>query len=388
MRITTLKIEADDDIVRLRMVGQEVARRCGFGKFAETRIVTALLELGRNIVQHGGGGRMILTLEPRDAGLDLVAEAIDHGPGISDLDARLTAAGPLPGTNGGPAAGLGLGLRGVRRIADRMDVDTGPEGTRIRVIFATSCGAGEAAALGGEIGEALAVLRRADPAAMLAQQNRDLLDALEERDLLMAEVHHRTKNNLALVTGLMRLSRSAAKTEETREVLRDLELRVKAITALHDRLQRAAGADSTPLLPLLRDVAEQTRQAFSTPDQEVAVAVTGEALSLSGNAATDLALAAGELMTNACKHAFAGRDKGRLHVALAREEGMLKLTVADDGCGLAPGMERPERSDSLGWRMIRTMVQKHGGFVRTSGGSTGLTVELGFGEAQLGLRED
>lgn len=385
MRLTTLKIEADEDIVRLRMVGQEVARRCGFAKFAETRIVTALLELGRNIVQHGGGGRILLALEPRPGAVELGVEAIDHGPGIPDLEARLAGADPLPGTQ--RAEGLGLGLRGVQRIADRLDVESGVEGTRIRAGFDTRLAARDLSAVAAEIGEALAAMRRADPAAMLAQQNRDLLDALEERDLLMAEVHHRTKNNLALVTGLMRLSRSASQSDETRQVLRDLELRVKAITAIHDRLQRAAKTDSAPLLPLLRDVAEQTRQAFSTPDQEVTVAVTGEALSLSGNAATDLALAAGELMTNACKHAFAGRKRGQLLVSLSREEGMLKLVVADDGCGLAPGMERPERSDSLGWRMIRTMVQKHDGFVRTSGGDTGLTVELGFGEAQLGLQE-
>ena len=385
MRLTTLKIEADEDIVRLRMVGQEVARRCGFAKFAETRIVTALLELGRNIVQHGGGGRMTLSLEPQGSGLALGVEAVDQGPGIPDLDARLSGADSLPGTARAP--GLGLGLRGVQRIADRFEAESGAEGTRILAGFDTRLAASEAAPVAAGIGEALAALRRADPAAMLAQQNRDLLDALEERDLLMAEVHHRTKNNLALVTGLMRLSRSAAKTEETRGVLRDLELRVKAITAIHDQLQRAAAADSAALLPLLRDVAEQTRQAFSTPDQEVKVVVTGETLLLSGNAATDLALAAGELMTNACKHAFAGREKGRLHVSLKREEGVLKLTVSDDGCGLAPGMERPERSDSLGWRMIRTMVQKHGGFVRTSNGEGGLSVELGFGEAQLGLIE-
>ncbi|MGR3593584.1 MAG: sensor histidine kinase [Limimaricola soesokkakensis] len=385
MRLTTLKIEADEDIVRLRMVGQEVARHCGFAKFAETRIVTALLELGRNIIQHGGGGRMTLSLEPVAGNLELAVEAIDQGSGIPDLEARLAGGDPLPGAGRQP--GLGLGLRGVQRIADRMEVDSGPEGTRIKAGFDTRLGASEAARIGAAIGEALAALRRADPAAMLAQQNRDLLDAIEERDLLMAEVHHRTKNNLALVTGLMRLSRNAAQSEETKRVLRDLELRVRAITTIHDQLQRAAAADHAPLLPLLRDVAEHTRQAFSTPDQEVTVVVTGEALSLSGNAATDLALAAGELMTNACKHAFADRERGRLHVSLTREEGMLKLVVSDDGCGLAPGMERPERSDSLGWRMIRTMVQKHGGFVRTSGGSEGLTVELGFGEAQLGLQQ-
>ncbi|EYD71112.1 sensor histidine kinase [Limimaricola hongkongensis] len=381
MRLTTLKIEADQDIVRLRMAGQEVARHCGFAKFAETRIVTALLELGRNIVQHGGGGRMTLALEPQAGLLDLVVEALDQGPGIPDVEARLAGADPLPGK----AEGLGLGLRGVQRIADGLEIDSGAEGTRIRARFATRRAATEAADIGKRVGSALTAMRQADPAAMLAQQNRELLDAIEERDMLMAEVHHRTKNNLALVTGLMRLSRAASQNEETRQVLRDLELRVKAITAIHERLQRAASADSTPLLPLLRDVADQTRQAFSTPDQEIAVAVTGEPLSLSGNAATDLALAAGELMTNACKHAFAGREKGRLHVALSHEAGMLKLTVSDDGHGLAPDMERPERSESLGWRMIRTMTQKHGGFVRTSSGNGGLTVELGFGDAQLGL---
>ena len=99
MRLTTLKIEADEDIVRLRMVGQEVARRCGFAKFAETRIVTALLELGRNIVQHGGGGRMTLSLEPQGSGLALGVEAVDHRL------VRLSALGEPDGLLVGPRPG-------------------------------------------------------------------------------------------------------------------------------------------------------------------------------------------------------------------------------------------------------------------------------------------
>ncbi|SDE47869.1 sensor histidine kinase [Limimaricola pyoseonensis] len=383
MRLTTLKIEGDDDIVRLRMTGQETARICGFAKFAETRIVTALLELGRNLVQHGGGGRLTLSLDADGPRVLLSAEAADQGPGIPDVEAWLNGSAPVAGDR----PGLGLGLRGVHRMADRFDIETGPEGTRVAVGFCTPLTPGALAETARAVGEALAGMRRADPAAMLAQQNRELLDALEERDLLMAEVHHRTKNNLALVSGLMRLSRSGARSEETRDVLRDLELRVKAITALHDRLQRASTADRTPLVPLLRDVAEQARAAFSTADLEVSVVVTGEAPPIKGNAATDIALAAGELLTNACKHAFEGRSQGRIHLSVRREDGMLKLVVSDDGRGLTEGMERPERSDSLGWRMIRTMVQKHGGFVRTSS-TEGLTVELGFGEAHLGLETE
>ncbi len=378
MKLTTLKIEDDKDIVRLRLVGQLVAQTCGFDKFAETRIVTALLELGRNLVQHGGGGRMALSLDRVDGRLDLVAEAVDQGPGIAGLDALLDGSA----VSRGP--GLGLGLRGVRRIADRFEVDTGVEGSRIIAGFGTALTPDRQAERAREVGDRMASLRRADPGAMLAQQNRELLDALAERDMLMAEVHHRTKNNLALVTGLMRLSRTNSQSAETRAVLQDLELRVRAIATVHDQLQRSAASDTVALLPLLRDVAGQTRRAFSSMECAVAIEVDGESVEMRGSAATDLALAAGELMTNACKHAFTGRRHGRITETVSLDDEMLTLVVEDDGVGLAEGMERPERSESLGWRMIRTMTQKHEGFVRTSSNS-GLRVELAFRRDRLAV---
>ncbi len=378
MKLTTLKIEDDKDIVRLRLVGQLVAQTCGFDKFAETRIVTALLELGRNLVQHGGGGRMALSLDRVDGRLDLVAEAVDQGPGIAGLDALLDGSA----VSRGP--GLGLGLRGVRRIADRFEVDTGVEGSRIIAGFGTALTPDRQAERAREVGDRMASLRRADPGAMLAQQNRELLDALAERDMLMAEVHHRTKNNLALVTGLMRLSRTNSQSAETRAVLQDLELRVRAIATVHDQLQRSAASDTVALLPLLRDVAGQTRRAFSSMECAVAIEVDGESVEMRGSAATDLALAAGELMTNACKHAFTGRRHGRITATVSLDDEMLTLVVEDDGVGLAEGMERPERSESLGWRMIRTMTQKHEGFVRTSSNS-GLRVELAFRRDRLAV---
>lgn len=201
----------------------------------------------------------------------------------------------------------------------------------------------------------------------------------------MAEVHHRTKNNLSMVTALMRMSRASTSNEETHRVLRDVETRIRAIAAVHDRLQRSAASDRVLLMPLLETVAEQIRLAFNTDRCEVGIAVRGDRVELDGRAVTDIALAAGELMTNSIKHAFEGRSAGTIEIAVALDDTALKVTVADDGVGLPAHVERPERSQSLGWTMIRNAVQKHGGFLRTTSDG-GLAVEMTILAESVGAR--
>lgn len=371
MRIATLRITDDKDIVRLRQVGQSVAKALGFETFAQTRIVTALMELARNTLQHGGGGQMILSLAGRNGLVTLMVQAVDQGPGIKDLKTLLHGEGAI--ASAGP--GLGLGLRGVHRIADVFDAETGPAGTRIEVGFLTALAAAKLSEAARRVTDDVVSLERADPAAMLAQQNRELMQALAERDLMMAEIHHRTRNNLALVNGLIRLSRASAQSSETREALADLENRIHAIMKVHEQLQRRDAGDTLEVLPLLRDVSDHATAAFSMPGRTVRVSVDGDAAVLSSSAAIDVALVVGELITNALKHAFSGRESGRITIDVSARDTGLKLIVADDGHGLPDGMEKPERSASLGWRMIRSTTQKYGGTIDVRSES-GLVVEL------------
>ncbi|MGR3758210.1 MAG: sensor histidine kinase [Tranquillimonas sp.] len=381
MRLASLRIETDDDIPRLRDVGQVLAERCGFPKFAATRIVTALLEMGRNVIQHGGGGKMTLFLRLRDQELYLAAEALDQGPGIGNLDRHL-AGQPRRPAHG---SGLGLGLRGVKRLADVLEVDSGPEGTRMMAMFRTAIPAAEQRQRADALVAEVQKLNAADPAALLVQQNRELAEALAERDLLMAELHHRIKNNLSTVTALMRLSRNSVTSDEARRVLRDLEMQVRAIATVHERLQHSAASDRVPLLPLLESVVAQFRLAFEASNRDVEVALHCDDVVLDGRAVTDIALAIGELMTNSLKHAFEGRDRGRIEVRANLTGDMLQIAVADDGVGLPPDVERPERSSALGWVMIRNAVQKYGGFIRTST-HDGLSVEMSIMAEPLGAR--
>lgn len=84
------------------------------------------------------------------------------------------------------------------------------------------------------------------------------------------------------------------------------------------------------------------------------------------------------MITNAYKHAFKGRDKGVITIEVTQEDDEgLTLKVYDDGVGLPDDAKRPERSDSLGWRMIRTLTFQHEATLKVEG-QDGLCVEISF----------
>lgn len=347
-----------------------IAESLQFGAFARTRSVTALIELARNALEYAGGGRVRLSVLTDRDGLSLRAVVSDRGGGIPDPDL-------LFGSQKIETGGLGLGLRGVRRIADRFKISTGSEGTQVDVAFHSKLSASDINAVALDAGQKIARLDGADPVAQLAEQNRDLLDALAARDLLMQEIHHRTSNNLALISSLIEMSRSASDTAETQQVLGELYARVHAVMKAHEQMQRAAVDDQLQLIPFLRGVAEKAQQAFNCAGLEVAVTVRGDDMDVSGKVAIDLGLVVGELITNAYKHAFAGRDRGAILVEIRRGADETTLLVVDDGRGLPAGTCRPERSQSLGWELIRSTAQQYDGLIETDG-RNGFSVSIRF----------
>jgi serine/threonine-protein kinase RsbT len=124
----TLQIVSESDVSRARLRAREVALALGASALAAQRAATVTSELCRNIVAYAGAGRLELLPDdgpPRELGI----RAIDKGPGITGLDAIL--AGTYRSRTG-----LGKGLLGVKRIATRFDVSTGPRGTRVECSIA------------------------------------------------------------------------------------------------------------------------------------------------------------------------------------------------------------------------------------------------------------
>ncbi|MFC3612370.1 sensor histidine kinase [Lutimaribacter marinistellae] len=373
VRLTTLRLEKSADIMRLREVGMAIATKLGFATFERTRTVTAMIEMGRNAIEHGQRGRATFTLAEVQGRTAVQFTVLDQGRGIpEDVLERKRGTGQ----------GLGLGLRGAERISYSFDIESGSEGTRIEAVFRPSSMLPLTDSLVSEVTEVISTLDDADPTAALTEQNRELLEALAERDLLMQELHHRVGNNLTLIGALIRMTASQSDSAETKQALTELETRVSSLAKAHELMQQAAKEGTVPAGKLLEDVAQNTERAFNTSGRQVRITVNCPPLELDGRVAVDIGLIVGELITNAYKHAFKGRSNGDITVTLSEpDDGGLYLTVADDGVGLAADAERPERSNSLGWRLIRTLVFQHDGTL-TVENENGMTVRIHLAPAE------
>ncbi len=366
--IASLALTSTDDIKILQKLCKAITEAIGFKPFLATRLTTAALELARNVIEHGNGGHARISLsEPRGGAVVLRMIFADQGPGIADLAAAMPE-------DDRPAAGrgLGLGLGGVKRMADDFDLRTGPNGTRVRADFVAPVDRSEmqdyASAAADRCDEILMQQGSAD------HRIRQLEADLDERDLMIGEVHHRTANNLTMIASLVRMEQRRAQSTETREVLGSLGIRVEAMARTHKLLQTAE-EEAVEARTHLTQIAALS-QSFERSDLSVKVRVEADGTRLPARLALDLGLITGELITNAYKHAFHGRSEGAILISLSTEGDTIRYGFHDDGQGLGDA-QSPERSGSLGWRMLRSTVAGNMGHLAVDG-RDGLKVEINF----------
>jgi serine/threonine-protein kinase RsbT len=110
-----VRIKSAFDIVSARQKGRELAKDMGFGPTDLAIIATAISELARNIVLYAGGGEIILKSTQESDPSGILVVALDEGPGIPDVVEAMNSGHSTSG-------GLGLGLLGVRRLMDRLEI--------------------------------------------------------------------------------------------------------------------------------------------------------------------------------------------------------------------------------------------------------------------------
>jgi two-component sensor histidine kinase len=176
---------------------------------------------------------------------------------------------------------------------------------------------------------------------------------IRDRDMLMRELQHRVKNNLQLVTALIRLeARSAAEGEAV--ALARLASRIDALTVLYRTLSAENAAPEIDLGQYLSDIATAVMQASAMPGIELILDVGYCPLSI--NVAMPAGLLVNEMLTNALKYAFVGRNGGQLKLICKQEGGEVTVVVSDDGVGLGEGQEWPSPR-KLGALILQTLKE-------------------------------
>ena len=123
----TLALRGSEDIVRMRQAVREHAVQQGFSLVDQTKLVTAASELGRNVIDYGGGGEVSINAVANGARRGVRLLFVDQGPGIADIELALRDGY----TTGG---GLGLGLGGAKRLCNEFSIESTPgAGTRVTV---------------------------------------------------------------------------------------------------------------------------------------------------------------------------------------------------------------------------------------------------------------
>lgn len=196
------------------------------------------------------------------------------------------------------------------------------------------------------------------------QVDQALQNSLREKVALLNEVHHRVKNNLQVITSLLRLEAGRSHQPDTKGVLQEMQGRIRAMALLHETLYRAGTFASVDLRGYLKQLATQAFRAQS--NGMVRLNLMLDSVQASMDVATPCGLLVNELIANALKHAFPPDQGGELRIelhALPTRWGKTPkwlLQVSDNGVGLPADFET-RRTQSLGLQLATDLAQQLGG---------------------------
>ena len=216
-------------------------------------------------------------------------------------------------------------------------------------------------------------------AEAVRERDRVLREAVDQKALLIKEIHHRVKNNLQIVISLLSLQSSRLKDPTSRDAIEQAKLRVNALALVHRMIYEVDRDGIVDLQPLLAETIEHLHQGFGGDRRRVSLRVDVPSYNTEADMAIPLTLFAIEALTNVYKHAFPATG-GTVTVKLQRlEGGRVLLSIADDGRGLAATDEAQD--ENTGARLMAAFARQVGGEVVTRGREGGGTlVELTFGE--------
>ncbi len=188
-----------------------------------------------------------------------------------------------------------------------------------------------------------------------------LTNALAEKTALLNEVHHRVKNNLQVITSLLRLESTRSGLPQTKEVLDAMQGRIRSMALLHESLYRSGIFASTDLGAYLRTLSQQSFRSQVDNTGAVRLVLDLASLQVSMDMATPFGLLVNELISNCLKHAFPDGRSGAVCVGMHCLEGdHWSLTVSDNGIGL-PNNFQSQNGKSLGLQLVGDLVMQIGG---------------------------
>lgn len=192
---------------------------------------------------------------------------------------------------------------------------------------------------------------------LVDEKTKDLQSALEEKEILIKEIHHRVKNNMAVVSGLLELQSWQMKEGTARAAIENSRLRIKTMSAIHEKLYSSKNFADINIQEFVADLVSNIEKSLKAGDKKITVEQNVKIEKLDVNRAIPCGLLLNELISNAFEHAFNQRTNGVIQVEFKENLDHYHMIVKDDGIGISKDIMEKTRS-SLGLTLIKSLTEQ------------------------------
>jgi PAS domain S-box-containing protein len=186
---------------------------------------------------------------------------------------------------------------------------------------------------------------------------KQIIKSLEEKDVLLREIHHRVKNNMQIISSLLSLQSSSIENPEMKDIFKQSQNRVKSMSMIHEQLYQTEDLAKIDFNSYVNGLIKSLFQMYSVNQKQIECDVNVGDVMLDIETAIPCGLIINELVSNSLKHAFIDKTEGKISFNMMRNSNMINFNVSDNGIGI-PDNFHIENTSTLGLNLVKTLVNQ------------------------------
>ncbi|MGB9980065.1 sensor histidine kinase [Methanobacterium sp.] len=184
--------------------------------------------------------------------------------------------------------------------------------------------------------------------------------SLEEKEMLLKEIHHRVKNNLMIISSLLNLQSRYIKDKESKNIFKDSQNRARSMALIHEKLYQAPDLKRIDFKNYIQILSNELFRTYTTDSKHLQIQINAEDIFLDINTAIPLGLIVNELISNSLKYAFPEGKNGVITVDFHYKDNYYEFSVKDNGIGLPKDFDY-QNTDTLGLQLVTNLTEQIGG---------------------------
>jgi len=181
--------------------------------------------------------------------------------------------------------------------------------------------------------------------------------SLQEKEVLIREVHHRVKNNMQIISSLLNLQTRYVDDKETVNLLKESQNRVKSMAMIHEKLYQSHDLNHINIFDYINSLVKDLFYSYAIPKNQIKPVIEVEEINLNIETAVPCGLIISEIISNSLKYAFPKGREGEVHISLKHKGEKFYLTISDNGIGFPESIDF-NNTDSLGLKLVNSLTEQ------------------------------